>query len=128
MTIQEKYNALMENEAFAAAFKQVTTPEEVVELFRVNGVEVPMEMAQELFEPALPEEGELSEDALMDVAGGGPVGSGIGTAIGNGLYYGAGYLGARLAGWDKKKSKKYAASCGKFGATIGGILGGFAPI
>ena len=75
------------------------------------------------------DEGELSEEALGSVTGGGAVGGVIGAAIGNGLFYSAGYAGARKAGWSKKKSKEYAKSCGYFGATFGTALGGlFIPV
>lgn len=125
MDIQEKINALMEEAAFAEAFKKVTGAEDVVALFAARGITVPMALAQELFEH--PAEEELGEEALEEVSGGGPVGSALGSIIGNGIYYGAGYLGARLAGWDKKKSKAYAKKCGTFGKYAGGIIGAFAP-
>lgn len=124
MTIQERINELMQDQAFADAFAAVTAPQEVVDLFGKNGIEVPMDLAEELFQPLLPDEGELSEDDLGDVAGGGSFGAAVGGAIGNGVFYGAGYLGARLAKWDKKKAKKYAASCSKFGSALGGMIGG----
>lgn len=123
MEIQEKVNALLEKEEFAKAFEKVQNAQEVVDLFAAEGVEVPLDLAQELFEPLVPD-GELDVTALEEVAGGGGVGAGIGTAIGNGIAYGAGYLGGRLAGWSKKKSKQYAKSCGKFGGALGGIIGG----
>lgn len=126
MNIQEKINVLMENPAFKAAFENAETPLEVVELFGANGVEVPMAIAQELFQPLAGDE-ELNEAALENVAGGGKLGSIVGGAIGNGIYYGAGYLGGRLAGWDKKKSKEYAKSCGKFGTTFGTLIGYVLP-
>ena len=121
MKIQEKINALMEQEAFAQAFQQVTTPEEVAELFGRHGVEVPLEIAKELFEDP---QGELDLEDLDNVSGGGPVGSTAGGALGNGIFFGAGYLGARLAGWSKSKSYKYAQKCGYAGSALGGLLGG----
>lgn len=123
MTIQEKINALMEREAFAEAFNQAASPEEVVALFGANGIEVPLEIATELFEQP---QGELDEEALDNVAGGGVVGVFIGKVVVGGAYYGAGYLGGRLAGWDKARSSSYAKSCSKFGSSLGGILGGLA--
>lgn len=112
MEIQAKIQELMENKEFVEAFGKVTNAEEVVELFGKNGVEVPLEIAQELFTQ---EENDLNEEDLDDVTGGGLISMGIGA-----LYYGAGYLGGRIAGWDKKKSKAYAKKC----KTVGGILGG----
>jgi len=121
MEIQEKVNALLEKEEFAKALEKVQNAQEVVDLFAAEGIEVPLNLAEELFEPLLPD-GELDEKALDEVAGGG-LGTCVGTAIGNGIAYGAGYLGGRLAGWSKKKSKEYAKSCSKFGGALGGIIG-----
>ena len=122
MDIQERINKLMEQKEFAEAFSKTSTAQEVVDLFGRNGVEVPLEIAEELFIPAIHMDGELNEDALDDVAGGG-VGSIIGGAIGQQVFYGAGYLGGRLAGWSKSKSKKYASTCGKIGSVLGGAMG-----
>ena len=48
----------------------------------------------------------------------------IGACIGNGIYYGASYLGGRAAGYSKEQAKKYAKKCSKTGTVFGGILGG----
>lgn len=114
MTIQERINELLQDKAFAEAFANVTGPQEVVDLFGKNGIEVPYEIAEELFKQ---DEEELNEDALDEVAGGG-----VFSTAGSVVFYGAGYLGARLAGWDKKKSKKYAKNCATVGKIIGGAL------
>lgn len=111
MDIQAKIAALMEQEEFRSAFEKVTNAQEVVDLFGANGVEVPLEIAQELF---VQEEEELSAEELDNVAGGGK----FSTALGY-VYYGAGYLGGRLAGWDKKKSKSYAKKCKVVGKVLG---------
>ena len=111
MDIQAKIAALMENEAFRDAFAAATNAQDVVDLFHANGVEVPLAIAEELFQR---EEEELSVEDLNDVAGGGK----FSTALGY-VYYGAGYLGARAAGWSKSKSKNYASKC----QTVGKILG-----
>lgn len=123
MDIQERINKLMENEAFAEEFSKATNAKEVVELFGRNGIDVPMEIAEELFVPAIHMDGELNEDDLDKVAGGAAFAA-LGSAIGKGVFYGAGYLGGRLAGWSQSKSKNYAKSCAKFGSTLGGIIGG----
>ena len=70
MDIQERINKLMEQKEFAEAFSKTSTAQEVVDLFGRNGVEVPLEIAEELFIPAIHMDGELNEDALDDVAGG----------------------------------------------------------
>lgn len=116
MEIQEKINELMQNKDFAEAFENVSTPEEVVDLFGRNGVEVPLEIAQELFQPVAAE-GELTEDELDDVAGGGFISS-----AGKAVFWGAGYLGARLAKWDKAKSRAYANKCSKLGSALGSAM------
>lgn len=121
MEIMDKINKLMENEEFRNAFAAVTDPQGVVELFGANGIEVPYNIAEELFQPELPEGEELSDEVLENVAGG--FGTSAGAAIGNGIFYGAGYLGARLAGWDDKKTKQYAKVCGGVGAALGGAIG-----
>lgn len=122
MDIQERINKLMEQKEFAEEFSKASTAQEVADLFGRNGVEVPVEIAQELFIPAIHADGELNEEALDDVAGGG-IGSIVGGAIGQQIFYGAGYLGGRLAGWSKSKSKEYATTCGKVGSVLGGIMG-----
>lgn len=111
MDIQAKISALMENEEFRNAFAEVTNAQEVVALFHDNGVEVPLEIAQELFGN---DGEELSAEELDNVAGGGKWSTGLGY-----VYYGAGYLGGRLAGWDKNRSKSYANKC----KTVGKVLG-----
>lgn len=124
MDIQEKINALMEKDEFRQEFENLVDPEGVVELFGRNGVEVPLEIAEELFMPVLPEEGELSPDDLEDVAGGTWKGVKTGAKIGKSIFYGAGYLGGRLAGWSKSKSASYANKCSYLGVGLGGALGG----
>lgn len=111
MEIQAKISALMENEAFREAFANAGNAQAVVDLFGRNGVEIPLEIAQELFAP---NDEELSVEDLDNVAGGGM----YSTALGY-VYYGAGYLGARAAGWSKSKSKNYASKC----KTVGKVLG-----
>lgn len=122
MDIQERINKLMEKQEFVDEFSKACSAQEVVELFGRNGIEVPMDIAEELFIPAIHADGELNEDALDDVTGGG-LGSIIGGAIGQQVFYGAGYLGGRLAGWSKSKSKSYASTCGKFGNVMGSAIG-----
>ena len=111
MEIQAKIAVLMENEEFRTAFGNATNAQEVVDLFHANGVEVPLAIAEELFQK---EEEELSAEDLDDVAGGGK----FSTALGY-VYYGAGYLGGRLAGWDKQRSKNYAKKCKVVGKVLG---------
>ena len=114
MSIQERINSLMEKESFAEDFSNASTAKEIVDLFGRNGVDVPMEIAEELFDPTTQEESELNEESLDDVTGGGAISDAIGLA-----YYGAGYLGGRLAGWSKSDSKKYAKNCKKIGSLLG---------
>lgn len=114
MEIQEKISKLMENEAFVKAFEKVQTPDDVVVLFHENGVEVPLEIAEELFTPLEDEDGELSLQELNDVAGGK-----LFTAVLTNVYGAAGYLGGRLAGWSKKSSKAYAKKAAKVGTGFG---------
>ena len=113
MNSQERINELMKDEAFVAAFEKVTSPQDVVDLFHDNGVEVPMNIAQELFQPEIPD-GELTEENLDQVAGGGLV-----SKLYEGIMYAAGYIGGRIAGWDNKRSNEYAKKCKKFGSLYG---------
>ena len=116
MEIQEKINELMQDKDFVEAFQNVSAPEEVVELFGRNGVEVPLAVAQELFQPVTVE-GELTENVLDDVAGGGFCGM-----AGKAVFWGAGYLGARLANWDAAASRSYANKCSKIGGVLGSAM------
>ncbi len=68
--IQEKIDTLAKDEAFVEAYEKVETPAELVELFHKHGIEVPVEIAQELFDPASLD-AELSVEELENVAGGG---------------------------------------------------------
>lgn len=93
----------MDDKSFVAAFNQVETPQDVVELFQKHNIDVPFALTQELLEPLHQEESELSVDDLDSVSGGGAFGKKIGSVLEYGVYYGAGYLGGRLAGWSKKR-------------------------
>ena len=103
---------LVTNEEFKAAAGKVETVEEAVELCKAHGVEITGEELVEAIKKSNSEE--LNEEALDNVAGGGK----YSTALGY-VYYGAGYLGGRLAGWSKSKSKNYASKC----QTVGKVLG-----
>ncbi len=72
-------------------------------------------------------ENELSETELEQIDAAGKVGALLCGIVGNGIYYGAGYTGARLAGWNKKKAKSYAKSCSQFGTVIGSAFGAVLP-
>jgi len=123
MNMEEKLNALKENKAFSAEFEKVTSAQELTALFQRYGVDVPLEIAQELFVPISNEDGELSTEDLENVAGGGIFGA-IGGALGGAaLGYTVGYLGGRLAGWSKKESRAYAAKCASSDAVAGAALG-----
>ena len=123
VAIQEKLNNLMKDEAFVEAYRKVEDPAELVRLFHEHGVDVPVEVAQELFEPIVAD-GELLEEDLESVAGGGWAGGVIGKAIGGPVAFGFGYLGGRLAGWSKVKSVNYASKCEKVGEVLGaGLVG-----
>ena len=114
MDIQEKIRVLTEDKEFVEAFQKTTNAQEVVDLYARYDVEIPVEIAQELFEQDMCE---LNEEELNEVAGGGLISFGVSC-----VYYGAGYLGARLAGWSKSKSKSYAKKCKAVGSVIGKVL------
>lgn len=60
----------LNNELIAKA-KQAKTPEELMSLAKENGMEMTGENAKEYFEQLHPKTGELSDDELDNVAGGG---------------------------------------------------------
>ena len=55
--------------------KQAKTPEELMALAKENNMEMTEECAKEYFEKLHPQSGELSDDELDNVAGGGCLGS-----------------------------------------------------
>lgn len=114
VAVDEKLAKLAENEEFVEAFRKVTTPEEVVDLYAKYGFELPIEVAQEIFEPSAEEGAELTPEDLENVAGGGKLANAMGAVYGC-----IGYLAARGAGWSKKNSKKYAKGCAAVGKAIG---------
>lgn len=116
MNVQERINELMQDSAFVEAFQAAKTPDEVVSLFGRNGIEVPVEIAQELFETNI-QDCELSENALDGVAGGA-----LWATFLTNAYWCAGYLGGRLAGWNKQRSAAYAQKCSYLGGALGGAL------
>ncbi len=112
----KKLDELAHNESFQNEYQSVKTPDELVALFSRYGVEVPLEIAQELIESNAVDE-ELPEEALDQVAGGGFWGAALGD-----VFWGTGYIGGRLAGWDKKKSRSYANKCSTVGSFLGWAL------
>ncbi len=113
MEIFEKLDKLTQDKTFQEAYQNVKTPEELVELYGKNGVAVPLGIAQEVLNAQSSEE-ELSMEKLDEVAGGGFWSFGLGE-----VFWGGGYLGARLAGWDKERSRRYASGCKKVGTLLG---------
>lgn len=100
MTFEE----LLTNEEFSNQVANAKDAQEVVALFAGKGIEISMDLAQELFEK--PVEGELSEEALDDVVGGW-----VGAAIGSS----AAYLYYRSKGYSKAKALAEAAKHGYHG-------------
>lgn len=117
MNTQERINELMQSQEFTEAFQAAQTPDEVVALFGSNGIEVPVEIAQELFDASIQNCCELSEEELENVAGGVVWKKAL-----NKVFWYAGYLGGRLAGWDPKRSASYAGKCSIAGSLLGSAL------
>lgn len=71
---QEKLASLMENEQFTAEMEKAESAEQFQEILALYGVELSLEEIQKEMkqaeEAAENSDGELSEDALEDVAGG----------------------------------------------------------
>ena len=104
----EMMEELITNEEFNLQVSAAKNAQEVVELFAAKGVEIPMELAQELFEkPAA--DAELSADDLDDVAGGGWVCAAVGGT--------AAYLYYRSKGYSKAAALVMAAKHGYHGYT-----------
>ena len=103
-----KFEELINNEEFNLQVSAAKNAQEVVDLFAAKDVEIPMELAQELFEkPAT--DVELSADDLDDVAGGR-----VGGAIVGGT---AAYLFYRKMGYSVTQALKMAAKHGYHGYT-----------
>lgn len=64
-----KFEELITNEEFNLQVSTAKNAQEVVDLFAAKDVEIPMELAQELFEKPTTD-AELSADDLDDVSGG----------------------------------------------------------
>lgn len=72
MTLQDiNFEELFAKEGFETALNAAATVEEVKAAFAAQGVTVTEEEAKEIFKGVHQEMGELSEEALDDVAGGG---------------------------------------------------------
>lgn len=88
MTENEKIELLLKNEEFVKRIVQMT-PEEVQKEFEAAGVAISVEeivQAGKYINSIIKEDGELDENALENVAGGGKVGSFVaGMIAGGGL-------------------------------------------
>ena len=88
------YEELLTNVEFNRQVAAAKDAKEIVDLFAAKGIEVPVEIAQELFEQ--PAEAELSAEALDNVAGGGAWGAALGG--------GCAYVISRLTGKSRAQS------------------------
>ena len=64
------------NKELLAKAKEMKTPEELMSLAKENGIELTEESAKAYFDRLHPQTGELSDDELDNVAGGGCYSSG----------------------------------------------------
>ena len=102
-----KFEELLTNVEFNQQVAAAKDAQEVVDLFAAKGIEVPMEIAQELFEQ--PADAELSADDLDNVAGGAFWG-----AVAGG---GCAYIYSRLSGKGVAASAVAAAKHAYYGYT-----------
>ena len=102
-----KFEELLTNVEFNQQVDAAKNAQEVVDLFAAKGVEVPMEIAQELFER--PADAELSADDLDNVAGGGIWGAVIGGSCA--------YVYSRLSGKSRTASAAAAIKHAGYGYT-----------
>ena len=105
MTFEE----LLTNEEFSNQVAAAKDAQEVVALFADKGIEMPADLAQELFERPADLNGELSADDLDNVAGGGWIGAAIGSS--------AAYLYYRKKGYSHARALAEAAKHGYHGYT-----------
>ncbi len=105
MTFEE----LLTNEEFNEQVAAAKNAEEVVTLFAAKGIEVPVEIAQELFEEPADMNAELDEETLNLVAGGAFWGAVVGG--------GAAYIYSRLSGKSRGKSIAAAIKHAGYGYT-----------
>lgn len=103
------YEELLNNKEFNEQVASAKNAEEVVALFAEKGVEVPLEIAQELFEEPSDLNGELSEEDLDNVAGG----KWGGAILGGGVAY----IVSRLTGKSRIKSAYAAGKHAYYGYT-----------
>jgi len=127
MNIEEKMNALMGNEEFERAFEQVKNADDVVALYARYGVEVPVEIAQELFESVPTTDSELLESDLENVAGGGIIRAYVYSAIGWGLGYCNRYVYSRVKGDSRRVAEEKATKMAKKTAKAGFVAGALTP-
>ena len=102
-----KFEELLTNVEFNQQVAAAKDAKEVVDLFAAKGIEVPMEIAQELFEQ--PTDAELSADDLDNVAGGAFWGAVVGG--------GCAYIYSRLSGKSRGASAAAAAKHAYHGYT-----------
>ena len=121
--IPAEYKPLLEDEVFLAKIEKATNAETVVDLFAEKGISLSAEIAQEVFDM---QRGELSEEKLEDVAGGGPVGAVVGGLIGGVGTSLVVYYTCRNCGYSISEASKKARKYGTYGALIGGAIGGVA--
>lgn len=100
MTFEE----LLTNEEFNKQVSEAKNAQEVVALFADKGIEISVDLAQELFERPAEANAELSVDDLDNVAGGGWVGAVVGAS--------AAYLYYRSKGYSKTKALEMATKHG----------------
>ncbi len=69
MATKEQIDALMQDEVFVEKFKSAASPEEIIALYKEQGIEVTPENAKASYD-YMHGTGELDESALEDVSGG----------------------------------------------------------
>lgn len=97
--MNEKINALMEDEGFVESILQLETAEEVQKAFADKGVDLTVQDIEAIKDAVIAKtEGELSEDDLENVAGGADVG-GIITVVVDGILK----LGDKIHEWTRRR-------------------------
>jgi len=127
----EQRNALLRDEAFCQKLITVKTLEEAQTLFAENGVELTTEEIKALLQVIAKaakmicdNDGELPEEMLDEVSGGGWSWGGFLAAIGIGAGSGAGVVAAAGAGMGSFAFGVGAAPGAAIGAAVGAVFGG----
>lgn len=100
---EQKIKEIFADEAFVASLMNMETPEDVQKALAERGLDLSVEEIEKIREMADSQEGELSDDALEDVAGGSVTAIICGLIIGGAAASGAFKLGQAVNNWTRRR-------------------------